>query len=229
MNNQVIDAQQDRAFNFFAKGETRFFEHGCVCGGEVDEVITMNQDRRDLRQTTRLVKEQHIFKRKWFGQPAAWIARKELNGVTTSIFRYDQSVMHATFNGSVESDFWFTRHCQLSVLVFGLWSLMSRGRAGFNENDAEAQNSKTKGQRPKSKIPTTNANANLFLPLHHPQHIATQNLVYVGFRMTTTKKLASEVWQIGDSRQILRCGLYPVEIRTNADVIDAHQFHDVLD
>src|ERR1700738_1802162 len=45
MNDQIIDAQQDRPLNFFAKGDTRFFEHGRVCSGEVHEVITMNQNR----------------------------------------------------------------------------------------------------------------------------------------------------------------------------------------
>src|SRR6266404_1150723 len=114
VNNPIIDAQQHRALNFSAKGDARFFKYGCVGGGEVHEVITMNQNRRDLRQTTRLAKEQHVCKRKWFGQPTAWIARKELNGVTTSISRYDESVVHAALNRSMESDLWFTRH--LSVV-----------------------------------------------------------------------------------------------------------------
>src|ERR1700704_3632041 len=109
MNDQIIDAQQDRPLNFFAKGGPRFFQHPLIRSREVYEIIAMNQNRRDLCHSASLAKEQHIWHRKRFCHPAARIAREKLNRFAPYIFRYDQGVMHTTLDGCMESDLWFAK------------------------------------------------------------------------------------------------------------------------
>src|SRR5687767_8467306 len=48
VNHQIVDAQQKRPLNFFAKGGARLLQHQVVRRSEVYEVVAVNRNRRDL-------------------------------------------------------------------------------------------------------------------------------------------------------------------------------------
>ena len=45
MNNQVIDPEQKRTLNLFAKRDTRLLQHEIVSGSEIYEVVAVDDDR----------------------------------------------------------------------------------------------------------------------------------------------------------------------------------------
>src|SRR6266850_5532772 len=71
--------------------------------------------------------------------------------------------------------------------------------------------------------------ASLLLLLHYPQHIPAKDLVNVSFGIAPVQQFASEIWELSDVRQVAGRCLDAVEIRPNANVIDSHQLHDVVD
>src|SRR6266516_1186492 len=86
-------------------------------------------------------------------------------------------------------------------------------------------------RRSRSKVFASKKGNSLFTlyRLHHPQNITTQDLVDIAFRVPPSQKLSSQVWQIGDRLQIRRQGLHAIEVRANADVVDAGQLNNVID
>jgi hypothetical protein len=52
MNNQIIRAQLDGAQNLFAKRGARLFKYLGIAAGQIDQIIAVNNDRRDSRLRT---------------------------------------------------------------------------------------------------------------------------------------------------------------------------------
>src|SRR6266550_5274359 len=64
---------------------------------------------------------------------------------------------------------------------------------------------------------------------HHAHHVAAENLVDVGFRVAASQQLAREVRQLRNISQVTQSRLHPIEVRSDSNVINAHQFHNVID
>jgi hypothetical protein len=102
MDHEVIDTEQQRSLNFFTKRSTRLLQHHVVGSGEIDEVVAVNEDRRDLCLSPRLSKQEDIFDCQRLRHPPARIAREELHRVATRVFRNDQRIVNSSFNRSVK-------------------------------------------------------------------------------------------------------------------------------
>src|SRR5689334_10867188 len=57
MDHEIINAEQQRSLNFFTKRSARFLQHHVIRSSEVDEVVAVNQHRRDLCLLARLAKQ----------------------------------------------------------------------------------------------------------------------------------------------------------------------------
>lgn len=86
MHNEIINAEGNRPLNFFAKRFDGFQQQDFVSCGEIDQIICMNQDRRDFGLLARLAKESDGFIRQRLRFPATRIAGKELDRIATSFF-----------------------------------------------------------------------------------------------------------------------------------------------
>lgn len=104
MDHQIIDAQQNRALNFFAKRRARLLQHQVISGRQVYQVVAMDHDGIEFRSSSYLLEESDVSDGERFRGPAAWITRENLNGVATDFFRNDQRLVQAAFDGSVKSD-----------------------------------------------------------------------------------------------------------------------------
>src|SRR5215204_3920375 len=104
MDHEVIHAQQQRALDLLAKRRSRFLQEEVVYSGKINEVITVDENRRDLCLLACLLKKEDICDSQRLRHPAARIAREELHCVATSVFRDDQRVMNPSFDRSVKPD-----------------------------------------------------------------------------------------------------------------------------
>jgi len=57
MHDQIINAERNRALNFFAERIDRFQQDDFIGSGKINQIICVNQDRRELRLFSRLPEE----------------------------------------------------------------------------------------------------------------------------------------------------------------------------
>ena len=104
MKHQVVHTKQDRALNLFTKRGNRFHEDEFIRGGQINQIVGMNQDRRQLRGAFRSPKYFNALACQRLGHPSARVPREKLHGIASGFFRDDERLVQAVLDGRMKTD-----------------------------------------------------------------------------------------------------------------------------
>src|SRR4051812_14341332 len=87
MDDEIINAKRDGPLDLFAKRVDRFQQNDFIGGGEVNQIVGMNEHGRELRLLECPAKKTDCFFGERLGFPTSWVAGEQLHRITTGFLR----------------------------------------------------------------------------------------------------------------------------------------------
>ena len=104
MRHQKLRADGERALDFAAKRGNGSRAQRFVAGGEIDEVIVVDDQREKIVPFARPVEQLHFTFRPDSGTPLARAGRKNLEGVRAGLGGGERRVLEGFADGSVNAE-----------------------------------------------------------------------------------------------------------------------------